>query len=419
MSEDVLMTGLSIILFSGISVFILSQIIRKTFPQGALVPFKSFEEIKSYFSTAISVLTAKRWLFILPLCFALSNHLIKIAIWLFQRSRLPSYSEPSAGDLSSALWAKVSFASILRSLLRTPNMLDYGYNGAITGGLLFMGFFVLFAITFRAESRKLRHYASEDNLTSVDYLETILKLSLILIIAIAVLTSAALLSDKWVWTLPFTLLGPGMMLLGLLGLSLYALIEGFILFAVKGLIDREELDFQETLNRSLSILRPLFLLNVLLTVIAIVPSLCLFPHTLDAFFDSGGGSSFGMEIFLHLSDFFGYLNSAVAALTVCAPFVLIVNKTGVIESLKGNFSFIGNNFLKYLIFTGIGILMLFTPSILSQVISVFCHPFSFCSMLMEVFFEVLRVSVAVIFYMALFGFFLETNARIVEGPVHT
>ena len=418
MSEEVLMTGLSIILFTGLGLFILTQIFRKTLPQTALIPFKSYVQIKSYYSTAISILSVKRWLFILPLCLVLSNYVIKIVILLHQKSEIFTYSKTSASDLSTLFWAKVSFASLLRSLFRTPRMLDYGYSGAITGGVLFMGFFIVCAITFKAESRKMRHYASEDNLVNVSLFESILRLSLILLILVAAVSAIALLLGKGGWIQPFVLFGPVMVLIGLLSLSLFSLIEGFILFTVKGVIDNEQLDFKEVLNNSLSILRPLFFLNVLLSIIGTLPSLCLFPYTLDAFLSPGGSASFSMKIFVQLSRFFGYLDSAVATFTVCAPFVVIVYKTGVVETLKRNFRFIGNNFLQYLMFIGTGILMLFIPSILAHTITVFCHPFSFCSMFMEAFNETLRVTVAVLFYIAIFTFFLETNFGIaVEDPV--
>ena len=202
-----------------------------------------------------------------------------------------------------------------------------------------------------------------------------------------------------------------MMLVGIMSLSLFSLIEGYILFSVKGAFLEEEQNFNLILNRSLSILKPLFLINIIFAVYRYIPSAALFPITLIAFFDIGQEPLLIRSILLNLASFFTYFNALITAFAFCTPFVLIFYNVKVLDAFKLIFKFIRKNLLKYLIFVGIGVFIIFIPSLLHNVLRIYIHPLKLESIIIEIFVVAIRLVLAVIFYIAMFGFFIDTNCK--------
>jgi hypothetical protein len=181
MTQEHLMGGLSIIVFSGLMLFITISTIKKRFPSTAIHPFNSAAEIMSYYQSSISVLFNQVWILLLPLGFVLSEYIIKIPIFLYQRPEI-STSSATISDLARMFSGKLSLKSAVISLLHTPGMLDYGYNSSISKSVLFWGFFLICAITFKAVSNKLQQFASASNMKNVFYFKKILKSSLAILI---------------------------------------------------------------------------------------------------------------------------------------------------------------------------------------------------------------------------------------------
>ena len=76
MSEDHLMNGLLVIVFSGIIIFICIQAGKKYFPESAFRSFASFNEIKQYYAVSVAIIKKNPWLLYVPLLLSLSNLLI-------------------------------------------------------------------------------------------------------------------------------------------------------------------------------------------------------------------------------------------------------------------------------------------------------------------------------------------------------
>ena len=249
----------------------------------------------------------------------------------------------------------------------------------------------------------------ESNYKNVAFIEKILKYSLIFLITVLSLTATIYLTreinNELLLIVIYSLFT---ILIGITSLSLFSLIEGFILFSVRNAILKEDQDFNILLNNSLSILKPLFLMNIIFTVIGYIPSAALLPITLSSFFDVRLGHPAVRTILLNFSSIFTYINAIGTAFTFCTPFFLILHNVKVLEAFKLTLNFIKNNLLKYLIFVGIGILILFLPSLLHSVLRTYIHPLKFESIIMEIFVVALRLSLSVIFYIAMFGFLFDT-----------
>ena len=304
----------------------------------------------------------------------------------------------------------ISVADIIKSFFKTPNVLDYGFHGAITGNIIFLGFFLICCVTFKAESKRLQRYASEDNLENVAYFEKILKYCLILLIIMAALAAAVFLTGEQANNLLFYILySSSMMLIGIMSLSVFSLVEGVILFAVNGSISGEHQSFTTLLNRSFIILKPLFLLNIIIVVIGYLPSVVRFPITVSSFMGAGSGQSSMIPLLLNLASFFTYCNSLLMVFIFCAPFLMVVHHATVKDAFTLLFNIIQNNFLKYLIFVGTGIIILFLPTLFHMVLNTYLHPLKLEYIFVEMFFTAVRIALAVVFYIAMFDFIIDTN----------
>lgn len=410
MTQEHLMGGLSIIVFSGLLLFITISTIKKRFPATATRPFNSATEIISYYQASISVLSNKLWILLLPLGFVLSEYIVKIPIFLYQRPDI-STSSVTMSDLAHRFSGKISLKGAVISLLHTPNMLDYGYNSSISKNVIFFSFFLICALTFKAGSKKLQQFASASNMKNVFYFEKILKASLaILILIVTIFAALSLFSSRNMEILFYIFLGLSIALIGLLSLSLFSIIEAFVLFSVKCVINNEEFVFDKLVNMSLKIFKHLFFLNIILFCIGSIPSLLILPFTLASFFSLEQSVPALFSILPHVSIGYSYLYSMFMALTFCVPFALVSCELNVIESFKANFIFIKQHLLKYLIFVGVGVVVLYLPSILQDVLMLFVIPFSILSLIIEIFIVSLKLLLAVVFYIAMFKFFLDNSA---------
>lgn len=412
MSEEQLMTGLLVVLFSGIFIFVCVQRLKSFLPVSALESFGSVVEIKAYYQSAVTIIFKKRWLMLLPLAVTLSAYLIKIPFFLHQRSQFASLSNEIIALFAEDFINRTSLLDIIKTLTLTPGLLDYGYHGSISGSIIFLGFFLIYCATFKAETRRLRSYSDEYNFQNVSFFQGILKYSFIFLVA-AVSVSAAIFfaSEQTFESLFFIITTPLITVIGIASLSLFSLVEGFVLFSVKSAIFEEEHDFKTLLNGSLTILKPLFSINILLAVVSCLPSAVLYPITLNSIFDLGIAQSPVSQILLGSSSFFTYINAFLTSVVFCAPFVLILMPVTAYEAFKINFMFIRNNFLKYFIFVGIGTVMLFLPSLLHDILKIYTGPLDLTSVIIEILAVAIRICIAVIFYIAMFTFFIDARSK--------
>jgi len=408
MTQEHLIGGLSIIVFSGLLLFITISTIKKRFPATAIRPFNSATEIISYYQASISVLSNKVWILLLPLGFVLSEYIIKIPMFLYQRYII-STSSVSMSDLAHRFSDKLSLKSTVISFLHTPNMFDYGYNRSISANIIFFIIFLICALTFKIVSKRLQQFASASNMKNVFYFEKILKASLaILILVVTIFAAISLFFARNMEIYIF--LGLSIALIGFLSLSLFSLIEAFVLFSVKCVIDNEEFVFDHLANKSLKIFKHLFFLNIILFCIGSISSLLIFPFTVVSFFSLEQRTLSLLSILPQVSTVYSYLYSIFMALTFCVPFALVSYELNVIESFKANFIFIKQHLLKYLIFVGVGVVVLYFPSILQDVLMLFVIPFSVLSLIIEIFIVFLKLLLAVVLYIAMFKFFIDNSA---------
>src|SRR5271169_376674 len=76
MNENILVLVVSIVLIVGITCTIIYQRWGKIIPKESFVGFNSLREIAYYYKSSIDIVSQKRWLLWLPLCFLLAGYLL-------------------------------------------------------------------------------------------------------------------------------------------------------------------------------------------------------------------------------------------------------------------------------------------------------------------------------------------------------
>ena len=404
MTQEHLMGGLSIIVFSGLLIYILTSTIKTRFPESAFRPFTSAEEILSYFKISISVLIYKRWILLLPLMCVLSNHIIRFFLFLYQRPDL-SVRLDSGMDIDHIFSSSVTLKSALSSLLLTPRILDYGYSGSISGSILFMAIFLVCILAFKFVSEKLQKAASGVSLQNVVFFKKTLIISLIALTAIAfAFLALKLFAGSKIEMVGYTLLGLSVALISLLSLSLFSLIQAFIFFSIEYVLTSKALIFDHLINESLKIFKALFFLNMIFFCVESIQYFLTLPSTFTSFLFSDSNPDHWINVLFRVSMGLPYFYSFFTVITFCVPFFLVFGEQTVIEAFKTNFLFIRDHFLKYFILVGIGTLMIFLPSILCDILKSFVSPFSVLIILFDLLSGTLQLVLAAIFYIAVIKF---------------
>lgn len=421
MNENTLVLIVVIGLVIGFAYKIFYEIAGKRLPKKSFVGFSSIKDIAYYYKLALSIISEKSWLIWLPLGFALSNFVIRIPILIMQRSAALKSIENS--NLQDLFYNEPFFEQIFKSLFQASKMLSYGYDGAISGSYLFLLLATVCAILlmFKNKSNKLQQYIEDNNIESFIFLKQILKYYLIGLLCFIFLGIFCEFVPDEESKLPcFMLISPVANIWALLGLSLLSIIEGFILFTVKGLIEGSYLDKEKIFNDTLAILKPLFYVNIVLVIIYYLSAFVMYPYTIQSYFNI-----VIPDIMVTVSSVLKYSNSLIVILTVCVPFVL-VNEGGTFKSaFLLNFKFIGDNLFKYFQFICTAILLIFFPSLLKVLISFLANLYSsklifnalsIYSLLLDIIVTTLQILIAVPIYIALFIFFRDWRDTV---PCHS
>jgi len=413
MTQQDLMAGLSILLAAGVLLFILFSILKKRLPASAWQFFSSRAELLSYYDFARRALFQRPWLLILPLALVAAARIIQIVFFLSAQS--PPPPEPGTWDLWKQLFSLRFFSrEVLTTLLHAARLLRYGFDTAISGNLVFQVFFLICALTYRAESRRLQALATAENQPQLVFYKKILRAALVVFILLAILFGWLAWTDRGgpagMESMIWPLLVPAFLILQFFSLSLFSLVEGFLLFSVLGIIRDEPFGFEPIVNQSLAVFKPLFFWNIILFGLAHVSSLLLLPHTLGMFFSLPQNLSWAMR----LAHYYGYVYSLVMIFAAFVPFVIVICRTGTRQALGLHLAFVRHYLVKYLVFAGTGLVLLSLPALLNRAVTVLLQqtafapaPYGLTISLSNLLFDLVTLTLAVVFYMAIFRFMFD------------
>lgn len=400
------MNILILLIIFGLFIYAAINLSKKWLPKTATQSFKSFSEIKSYFYSSVSIIRSKKWILILPLGLTVSQTLIiKCFQFLFQPD-LSAFKEETTNVIDT-----IVNLHFLKNLIEVPQMLNFGFY-SMSVNLIFIAFFVFCSLTYKCKIKKLKKNSTKENQINVHFLEKILKLSLALMFSIILCAGILYLFNltEKLQISCFIIIGIFLWSLSLLFLSIFSLLEAYIIFSVKEVIQAEGLKSNEILNKSLSIIKPLFIVNIVFSMVTSVTSLLLLPRTISQFIGFGENFPYHFfDILQNVSAIYSYVLSFLTIFVFCIPLTLAISCTGPYQALKKNITLIKNNLTKYLSLVGLSILILFLPSCFETILNSFVSPYSWNSIVIEIFIISLYISFSVIIYIVMFKFFLDSN----------
>jgi len=370
--------------------------LRLRLPKTAGAWFESPGVVWRYYRTALRTLSKNRWLLGLPLGLTLASAVYQLG-WM-----LPAWRRMTSVADAGRVAGPPLLTQLKQGLLQGFCSLNDGYFGAISGSVLSAVAFLLCVVLFWVVCPRLGRYVDDEQWPQLKFLERILKAALVVLLI--TLTAALFFWGKEAafWGL----LSFGSWVFFALGLCLVTLIEGVVLFWAKEALASGGFDFRKQLNLSFSVLKPLYTFNLILYIIAFSTLPIVIPLVRQILY-SPGASVGGRKSIAVVSPFLhsGLLFALVAILTVCAPFVLLWERRGLLGMLKANFQFIGRHLVKYLTFVAVGGLLLGLPSLLSMRVSALVGHDSAAYLLFIPVSKLLRTALGGVFFLALLQFF--------------
>lgn len=390
-----------------VAVFAMRALARR-YPGTAFRPFRSRHEVGAYFSFAREITRFDKRLLRYPIYLTILNYLVAyLPGWIYTRSQLVG---TAGGDVPPDVWwtlrQPVTLSGLLHALVESAAKLPYGHFGFLTmsGAVFVLSLVAVLACDWTV--RRLRGHIGKESSEGLVFLRRALGVlrHLLLGTGIPLLIALVLhLPDFIFWfTLAFAVV------VSAANILIASLVEGLILFYVAGFIRNEKQAYGDLLKRSLSVLKPLFELNIILALGLGLGALIVFPFSLQSlFFDfSSAAGSIGFSLpFWLAAGIARYFSPLFALATVWTPFFLLTKKLGVKEAFRANFTFTGKHFLKYLTMMAAAVCLLSVPRLLSVLLAAVIPRMTYMDFAVRFILAVLGMALAVYVFLALFKFY--------------
>jgi hypothetical protein len=380
--------------------------LARHYPGTALVPFRSGRELKTFFSFARGVIGSDKRLLRYPVYLTIVNYLVYLPGWLYIR-RVVFGSAGQGGHVppQELLLTPITSSGLLHEILRAPEWLSYGYFGVVAGSALVVVAALIAALASGWFAKKLRAHLADGDHEGLDFLERVLRVIRQIVLADGVLLVVAFVRGLPAFAFGFSLAFA--VVLSIAALLIASLIEGIILFYVSDLIAGRESQYGHLLGRSLSILRPLFRLNILISVGLMLGALIAFPFSLQTEIYSilGAGTAYNPSLPFWLAvRAASYITPVFALVTACAPFFLVGGRTSVRQALHANFVFVGKHLFRYLTVTAAVTGLLCIPGLLGVLLAAVVPRLSAVDFAIRFGLAVLSVVIAVRVFLVFFKF---------------
>ena len=174
------------------------------------------------------------------------------------------------------------------------------------------------------------------------------------------------------------------------------------------------------MERSLSVLKPLFKLNIVIVLGLTLGELIAFPFNLRIEIYSLFGiqtpysPSFPFWLAVRVTRYF---SPVFAALTVFAPFFLVTQVPDVKGALSKNFTFAARHFLKYVTMIAASVFLLYIPRLLKTLLAGLVPALSVPDFVIKFLLAILGIALAVRVFPALFKFFHEYSRVDRKPPI--
>jgi hypothetical protein len=380
--------------------------VYRRYPDTALVRFKSFDEISAYYRFAFDTLRQHRWLRLIPVLLVLSYYALRIPTFLIGRRVL--------GAISGAFetyTAPITAGRILGGLAIGGRGLFDGHNAFFLGmSPVTLVLTLVIVLRPRILLKRLSRYAGGQDVPGWAFLEKTLSALHVLMLLTGIPLIVALVLRVPEFAIPLAFANacvwfPSTAILG-------SVVRGYILFYVKDVARTGRSDRQSALRSSLAVTRPLFYLALILTVPLFIdflfPMLFRLPLSLSVFMGRTPPQvPLPVAVWLFLDMDWAYIAAGLAAVFVCAPFVLVHGDAGIRQILRSNFRFLGSYFLRYVMFIATGVFLLALPAMFGVFMEAVVPINSLPDLLLDTIVSAVSIYLAVVFLLALFRFYLD------------
>jgi hypothetical protein len=385
-----------IVVVSLVALFALRGLGRK-YPGTALAPFRSRHDVGQYFALARHVIALDNRLIRYPMYLTILNYAVYLPGWLIVRTRvLETYgSLPPRFALGFPI-VPITVSGLVSEFLGSARWLAYGYFGFLAGSLAVLVLSAAAVLACGRFTKGLQRRTGVEHPGGLGFLERILKVLRQMLLATAVLLTVAFIRGLPQFAFAFSLAAA--LVLSVAWLLIATLIEGVILYYASDRIAGEESEYGNLLKRSLSVLKPLFKLNIVISVGLMLGALIAFPFSLQtgvySLLGAGPPPSPSVPFWLAVR-VANYFSPVFAALTVFAPFFIIRGASSAGEALRANFVLLGRHWLKYVTMVAVAMCVLLETVVLRMTVVDFVARFGLA---------LLSVGLAVLIFPALLNF---------------
>ncbi len=399
MNELLLMkiiTGLSIAVV--LIIYILPRL-NIRFTKDSFKGFSSIDEFLGYFKFALNTLNKHRILFLFPLMFVLIYQIMFCLMFYISRLHLGAWNRYDIDFISKFI--------NLQNLLLSINLLDFGYYGFSLRPFFFV---ILFGIIYLAFNQKFL-WLNKKKRKYIKYFY-LLFLILVLSFSFVFILNNELFSNYTVVKIIVLFFGFNFSIFEpILDVLVNTVLESIILVSFLFILKYDFLDYKSIVNKSGEYLKGLFVFNMVFAIPTISHYISSTSFSLPMFY--GGSNKYLSQISYIFNYVFKISYDVLGILFLLFtlfPMIYVYNRLSIKESLIRNIDFICQNFLKYLILIIVGIFIIYFSILIYEIPSTLIGGYSSVfEPIVDTVSKTFRLFLAVIFYIALFKFYIDTE----------
>ena len=376
------------------------------FTKDSFKGFKSFDEFFGYFIFSLNFIKKNRFVFIFPLLFIVISSAIQLALYLntFFKQNLSSYKQSE----------NINYDYIsLDYLVFSIDHLDFGFNGF---GLVFTYPLILAALTFGIiyilfynKLKKITH--GYDKIIKIF-------LSVVYIFVLSFLWIVFLLDHDlnrfaFIKAVNYVIVYIAYMFDSIVQIISKTILELVVLVYLLSKINNLKVDLknQQFLQQTLSVILPLFVINTIMELPFVISTGLISVQSIGQFSDGNTYFYSFINAVLIVINYLDYVWKIFFILIFLAPFIIIHKNKNFVTAIQQSLDFVISHFFRYMCFIFVGIILMYLSLLLYELPVDLIGRYSIYDPFIQFVTTIIRLFLAVIFYIALFKFYIDSEKQ--------